>query len=161
MVAEMQLSDRIRLRIRLHDFHVLMAVVQAGSMRKAAQVLNTTQPAISRSIADLEQTIGAPLLDRSRHGVEPTEYGRALLDGGVAMSMSVQAVKNIEFIANPTVGEVRVGAHEPLIVGVLPAVFDHLHRKYPGISIYSTPIAQNTQQYRDLRERESTSCSGA
>jgi DNA-binding transcriptional LysR family regulator len=65
-----------------------------------------------------------------------------------------QAVKNIEFIANPTVGEVRVGAHEPLIVGVLSAVFDHLHRKYPGISIHSTPIAQNAQQYRDLRERK-------
>ena len=119
MVAGMQLSDRIGRRIKLHDLHVLMAVVQAGSMSKAAQVLNTTQPAISRSIADLEQTIGAPLLDRSRHGVEPTEYGRALLDGGAAMFDDLrQAVKNIEFIANPTVGEVRVGAHEPLIVGV-------------------------------------------
>ena len=151
----MQLSDRIGRRIKLHDLHVLMAVVQAGSMSKAAQVLNTTQPAISRSIADLEQTIGAPLLDRSRHGVEPTEYGRALLEGGAAMFDDLrQAVKNIEFIANPTVGEVRVGAHEPLIVGVLPAVFDHLHRKYPGISIHSTPIAQNAQQYRDLRERK-------
>jgi DNA-binding transcriptional LysR family regulator len=155
MVAGMQLSDRIGRRIKLHDLHVLMAVVQAGSMSKAAQVLNTTQPAVSRSIADLEQTIGAPLLDRSRHGVEPTEYGRALLDGGAAMFDDLrQAVKNIEFIANPTVGEVRVGAHEPLIVGVLPAVFDHLHRKYPGISIHSTPIAQNAQQYRDLRERK-------
>ena len=63
----MQPSDRIARRLRLHDLHVLMAVVQAGSMSKAAQVLNTTQPAISRSIADLEQTIGAPLLDRSRY----------------------------------------------------------------------------------------------
>ena len=61
-----------------------------------------------RSIADLEQTIGAPLLDRSRHGVEPREYGRALLDGGAAMFDDLrQAVKNIEFIANPTVGEVH------------------------------------------------------
>jgi DNA-binding transcriptional LysR family regulator len=78
-----------------------------------------------------------------------------LLDGGAAMFDDLrQAVKNIEFIANPTVGEVRVGANEPLIVGVLPAVFDHLHRKYPGISIHSTPIAQNAQQYRDLRERK-------
>ena len=114
MGAGMQLSDRIGRRIKLHDLHVLMAVVQAGSMSKAAQVLNTTQPAISRSIADLEQTIGARLLDRSRHGVEPTEYGRALLDGGAAMFDDLrQAVKNIEFLANPTVGEVRVGAHDP------------------------------------------------
>ena len=49
----MQLSDRIGRRMKLHDLHVLMAVVQAGSMSKAATLLNTTQPAISRSIAEL------------------------------------------------------------------------------------------------------------
>ena len=62
----MQLSDRIGRRIKLHDLHVLMAVAQAGSMSRAAQLLNTTQPAISRSIADLEHTLGVRLLDRRR-----------------------------------------------------------------------------------------------
>ena len=52
-----------------------------------------------------------------------------------------QAVKNIEFLADPTVGEVRVGTHDPIIVGLLPAVFDRLHRKYPGISIHVTTIS--------------------
>ena len=56
MGPAMQLSDRIGRRIKLHDLHVLMAVEQAGSMSKSARVLNTTQPAISRSIADLEQS---------------------------------------------------------------------------------------------------------
>ena len=51
--------------MKLHDLHVLMAVVQAGSMNKAAALLNTTQSAISKSIADLEQTIGVRLLDRN------------------------------------------------------------------------------------------------
>src|SRR6476619_6433515 len=55
--AEMQLSDRIGRRMKLHDLHVLMAVVQAGSMNKAAALLNTGQSAISRSIAELEHTI--------------------------------------------------------------------------------------------------------
>jgi DNA-binding transcriptional LysR family regulator len=151
----MQVGDRIGRRIKLHDLHVLMAVVQAGSMSRAAQLLNTTQPAVSRSIADLEHTIGVRLLDRSRHGVEPTKYGRALLDGGVAVFDDLrQAVKNIEFLADPTVGEVRVGAHDPLIVGLLPAVFDHFHRSYPGISLHVTPVAQNAQQFNDLRERK-------
>ena len=79
----MQVSDRIGRRMKLHDLHVLMAVVQAGSMNKAAALLNTGQSAISRSIAELEHTIGVRLLDRNPQGVEPTEYGRALLDGGV------------------------------------------------------------------------------
>jgi DNA-binding MarR family transcriptional regulator len=52
-----QLSDRIGLRMKLHDLHVLMAVVQAGSMSKAAALLNTSQPAVSRSIAELERTL--------------------------------------------------------------------------------------------------------
>ena len=150
----MQLSDRIGRRMKLHDLHVFMAVVQAGSMCRAAQLLNTTQSAISRSIADLEHTVGVRLLDRGRHGVEITEYGRAVLDGGAAMFDDLrQAVKNIEFLTDPTVGEVRVGTHDPMIVGLLPAVFERLHRKYPGISIHVTPIAPSAQQYRGLRER--------
>ena len=80
----MQVSDRIGRRMKLHDLNVLMAVVQAGSMSKAATLLNTTQSAISRSVADLEQTVGARLLDRGPQGVEPTQYGRALLDRGAA-----------------------------------------------------------------------------
>src|SRR5262245_10507027 len=145
-MAAMQLNDRIGRRIKLHDLHVLMAVVQAGSMSKAAQLLSTTQSAISRSIADLEHTIGARLLDRGRHGTEPTEYGRALLDGGVAMFDELhQAVKKIEFLGDPTIGEVRIGTHDPIIVGLLPAVFDRLHRKYPGISIHVTPTVASAQ----------------
>ena len=101
----MQVSDRIGRRMKLHDLHVLMAVVQAGSMNKAAVLLNTGQSAISRSIAELEHTIGVRLLDRNPQGVEPTEYGRALLDGGVAVFDDLrQAVKNIEFLADPTAG---------------------------------------------------------
>ena len=54
----MQFTDRIARRMKLHDLHILMAVVQAGSMNKAAAVLNMTQPAVSRSIAELERTVG-------------------------------------------------------------------------------------------------------
>jgi len=124
----MQLSDRIGLRMKLHDLHVLMAVVQAGSMSKAAALLNTTQPAISRSIAELERTIGARLLDRNSQGIEVTEYGRALLDGGVAVFDDLrQAVKNIKFLADPTAGEVRIGCNHFLaasfVAAVIPSAF--------------------------------------
>src|SRR5215213_6657476 len=111
MGLDMQLSDRIGRRMKLQDLHVLMTVVQAGSMGKAAQRLNITQPAISRSIAELEHAFGVRLLDRHRQGVEPTEYGRALLDCGAAVFDDLrQGVKNIEFLADPTAGEVRIGS---------------------------------------------------
>jgi DNA-binding transcriptional LysR family regulator len=117
-------------------------------------MLNTTQPAVSRSIADLERTIGVRLLDRGRQGAEPTAYGRALLDGGTAMFDDLrQAVKNIEYLADPTVGEVRVMATDPIIVSVIPAVLDRLRRKHPGISVHVTPIVMDAQRSIDLRER--------
>src|ERR1700704_3003350 len=81
----MQLSDRIGRSMKLHDLHVLMAVVQAGSMNKAAVLLDTTQPAVSKSIGELERAVGVRLLDRNAQGVEPTACGRALLDGGTAV----------------------------------------------------------------------------
>src|SRR6185437_12668494 len=98
----MQLSDRIGRRMKLHDLHVLMAVAEAGSMNKAATLLNTRQSAISRSIADLEQSVGVRLVNRGPRGVEPTQYGRALLDGGTAVFDDLRrAMKTIEFLADP------------------------------------------------------------
>jgi len=153
-MTNMQMSDRIGCRMKLHDLHVLMAVAQAGSMSRAAQLLNTTQPAISKSIADLEDAVGVRLLDRGRHGAEPTPYGRALLDGGVAAFDDLrQAVKNIEFLADPTAGEVRVGTHNP-IAGLIPTVFDRLHKTHPGISVHLTTVPTDPQQFRLLRERK-------
>src|SRR4249920_3054979 len=108
----MRLSDRIGCRMKLRDLHVLMAVVQTGSMSKAAALLNTGQSAISRSIAELEHALNVRLLDRGRQGVKPTEYGRALLDGGTAVFDDLrQTVRNIEFLADPTTGEVRIGCN--------------------------------------------------
>ena len=101
----MQIGDRITRRMKLHDLRILMAVAQAGSMNKAAVFLNMTQSAVSRSIAELERTVGVRLLDRTARGVEPTEYGRAMLECGVAVFDDLrQGVKNIEFLADPTAG---------------------------------------------------------
>src|SRR4051812_36295606 len=105
--CEMQFSDRIARHVKLHDLHILMAVAQAGSMNKAAALLNMTQSAVSRSVAELEHIVGVSLLDRYARGVEPTECGRALLDCGVAVFDDLrQGAKKIEFLTNPAAGEV-------------------------------------------------------
>jgi DNA-binding transcriptional LysR family regulator len=64
-------DDRARRRFKLRDLDVLMAVIDAGSMGKAAARLGMAQPAVSKAVADLEHMLGARLLDRSRQGVEP------------------------------------------------------------------------------------------
>jgi DNA-binding transcriptional LysR family regulator len=132
MGAAMQPNDRFERQMKLRDLRILMTVVQAGSMGKAAKRLNTAQPAISRSIAELEQALGVRLLDRQRQGVEPTEYGRALLDCGVAVFDDLrQGVKNIEFLADPTAGEMRIGSNSLLAASFVSAVVDRLSRRHP------------------------------
>ena len=133
----MQLSDRIGRRMKLHDIHVLMAVVQAGSMGKAAALLNTTQSAISRSMADLESAVGVRLLDRGPQGVEPTQYGRALLKRGVAVFDELkQSIQDIEFLSDPTAGELRIGSGIALAEGIVLAVIERLSRQYPRVAFH-------------------------
>jgi DNA-binding transcriptional LysR family regulator len=151
----MQLSDRIGRRMKLQDLHVLMTVVQAGSMRKAASLLNMSQPSISRSIAELENAVGVRLLDRNPQGVGPTAYGRALLDGGTAMFDELyQAVKNIEFLADPTAGEVRIGSIIPIAASFVSAVVDRLSQRYPRMVFHfmnpSTDMLHHKLHERDV-----------
>lgn len=150
----MQLSDRIGKRMKLQDLHVLMAVVQAGSMGKAALMLNTTQPNISRSIAELELAFGVRLLDRHRRGIEPTECGRALLDCGAAVFDELRrGVKSIEFLADPTAGEVRIGSTAFLAASFVSALVDRLSRRHPRIRFQLVTGYMETL-YRDLSERK-------
>jgi len=153
MGAVMQLSDRIGNRMKLQDLHVLMTVVQAGSMGKAAQILNTTQPNISRSIGELEQALGVRLLDRHRQGIEPTEYGRALLDCGVAAFDDLrQGVKNIAFLADPAAGELRIGTTTFLAATFVSALVDRLSRRYPRI-VFHLVTGYTETLHRELAER--------
>src|SRR3954447_4929834 len=106
----MDWTHRVGSRLQLRDLHILLTVVQWGSMAKAARHLAVSQPVVSAAIADLEQAIGVRLLDRNRQGIEPTIYGRALLKhGAVAFDALKQGVKEIEFLADPTAGELRIG----------------------------------------------------
>jgi len=149
----MQLSDRIGNRMKLQDLHVLMTVIQAGSMGKAAQILNTTQPNISRSIGELEQALGVRLLDRHRQGIEPTEYGRALLDCGAAVFDDLrQGVKNIAFLADPTAGELRIGTTTFLAASFVSALVDRLSRRYPRL-VFHLVTGYTETLHRELAER--------
>lgn len=150
----MQASDRIGRRLKLHDLHALMCVAQAGSMSKAAKLMNTTQSAVSRSIAELEHAFGVPLLDRHAGGVEPTSFGRALLDGGTAVFDDLrQAVRQIEFLADPTVGEVRVGGPSSMVESFFPVAIARLNRRYPKLAVEVLQYASGPAMYQNLRER--------
>lgn len=150
----MQWEDRIGRHIKLRDLHILMAVAERGSMAKAAETLAISQPVVSKSVADLEHSLGVRLLDRSPQGVEPTIYGRAIIESSVAVFDGLrQGVRHVEFLADPTAGEVRIGCTEVMTAGLLPAVIDRLARQFPRLVFNVTQAPRIELQYHDLRAR--------
>ena len=154
VMPAMQLKDRIGCRLKLQDIHVLMTVVEMGSMGKAAAVLNTGQPAISRSVAELERALGVQLLERNRQGVRTTEYGRAFLSGGTAVFDDLrQSVRNVASLADPAVGEVRIGCNPTLAPGFVAALIDQMSRRYPRATFQVVVTAQSDRLHRELADR--------
>src|SRR6476469_6469517 len=129
-------ENRISRRLRFRDLQVFFSVVQCGSMAKAAHELGVTQPAVSEVVAGLEHAFGVRLFDRSPPGVEPTVYGRALLKRGVAACDELrQGIRDIEFLVDPTKGEVRIGCVDSLAGGLLAPFVQKFCRRYPGVDI--------------------------
>jgi DNA-binding transcriptional LysR family regulator len=149
-------EGRIGRRVRLRDLHVFLVVLQWGSMAQAAHRLSVTQPAVSKAIADLEQTLRVRLLDRGPKGVEPTLYGRVLARRALAAFDELrQCVGEIEFMADPTAGEVRIGCHESLAAALLPDVIRRLAADCPGLTVHVTQVSRAINlEISLLRERK-------
>src|SRR5439155_13750804 len=109
MLKKIDWDSQIGRRLRLRDLHVFFTVAQRGSMAKAAAQLGVSTPTVSEVIADLEHGLGVRLLDRSPKGVEPTTYGDALLKRTLVVFDELkQSIRDIEFLADPTTGEIRI-----------------------------------------------------
>ena len=149
----MHIDARIGSRLKLRDLNIFLAVAEGGSMSKAANQLAVSQPAVSKAISNMEHALGVPLLERRARGVEPTLYGRALIKRSIAVFDELrQSVKEIEFLADPTRGEVSIGCTQPLGAGLVPAVIDKITRQHPGTS-FNVSEADLTVLQGELRDR--------
>src|SRR5262245_10713813 len=141
-------------RLKLRDLHILLAVVEWGSMAKAAKHLAVSQPVVSRAIAELERGLGVQLLDRTSQGVEPTVYGQTVLNRGLAVFDELRgSVKDIRFLSDPMAGELRIGSTQAIAGGLLAAVLDRLSVQRPRISFHVKLGDAAVLHYHDLRER--------
>ena len=141
-------------RIRLRDLHILLAVAESGSMSKAATQLAISHPVVSKTISDLEQTVGVRLFDRTSQGVELTAYGQTLLKCGVLVFDEMrQGLKQIKFLTDPNSGELRIGCREIMVVGLLPAILERFWRRHPRIRVHVVHAYTAMQQFQELRAR--------
>jgi LysR family pca operon transcriptional activator len=123
-------------------------------MAKAATDLSVTAPAVSKVISEMERLLGVRLLDRMPQGVTPTIYGEALVNGAVTLFDELrQTVRKIDFLADPTVGELRIGTTDSPMGGLLPVVLGGLARTHPRL-VFDVTLGNSTQDLSNkLRAR--------
>jgi DNA-binding transcriptional LysR family regulator len=155
MARLIQWEHQIGRRLRLRDLFVFFTVVEYGSMAQAGAKLGVSTPSISQVIAALEHALGVRLLDRSPTGVVTTPYGEALLARGRAAFDELRlGIRDIEFIADPRVGELRIGCPESIAAGFLVPVLERFSRDNPRVRFHVVPVHQPTVEFPELRERK-------
>jgi DNA-binding transcriptional LysR family regulator len=115
-----------------------VAVVDSGSIAEAARRLKLTPTAVAQRIRALESEIGADLLVRSGRTVQPTEAGAAILSRTRMFLGQVRDLKSIAAAGRPS-GELRIGAFQAAVTGLLPDMLALMAKKYPQITVYIAP----------------------
>jgi LysR family hca operon transcriptional activator len=153
--------------LELRHLRYFVAVAQARSLRLAAEeMLNTTQPSLSRQIRDLEQEVGTPLLLRGSRGVELTPAGRVFLDHArTVLSQAETAMQSARLAAIPSKPSFSLG----IMIGHdstwLPAALRLLSKQLPSIHVVistqnspqlAAAISQNRMDAAFLRKEDGT-----
>ena len=147
-------EDLIGRRLRLKDIHVFMAVAKSGGMAKAAEQLDLSQPAVSEVISGLEHALRVKLFDRNPRGVELTGYGRALLRRVIAVFDELDhGLAEIEGLADPGSGEVRIGCPESIAAAIVPPIVRQFKRDHPRVVLQVENVSTRTMELPELRSR--------
>lgn len=107
--------------LKLSQLRHLVAVAEAGSLRQAARMLFLSQSSITKSIQQLEHSVGVELLQRTAQGVVPTTAGRALIARARAIDNELREARNdIDDLLGLGSGEIRVAASPTVATSLLP-----------------------------------------
>ncbi|MGA2893690.1 MAG: LysR family transcriptional regulator [Xanthobacteraceae bacterium] len=121
--------------MKLSQLRNFIAVVEAGAFRQAAKNLNLSQSSVSKSIQQLEDELGAEMLQRSALGVTPTAPGKALLNRAKLIEAELRHARNdVQTIQGAQVGEIRVSASPTVAMGLLPHAVVAFQRTRPRVS---------------------------
>jgi len=135
-------SDNQGLSMRLSQIRDFLAVVDAGSMRAAARALGLSQPALTKSIRQLEEELGGVLVTRSVRGAQPTEIGRAFLARARSVTADLRrAREEVAQLRGARGGSLTVGAAPAPALGLLPNALARLRRRWHEAKICVTDIS--------------------
>lgn len=140
--------------IRLRHLHTFVAVAQQGTLGRAAETLNLSQPALSKTLNELEQLTGTRLFERGRLGAQLTLVGEQFLTHAVkvldALNSAGQALNRKEGLNNDIV---RIGALPTAALGILPTVIGQFHKQQKDITLQVATM-NNTMLLAGLKSGE-------
>lgn len=136
-VSVVRAADRIEGRLKLRQFALAIAIHDHGSLHKAAEALNITQPAATSALKELETTFGTTLFDRSRAGMEPTMFGRLLVERARIILGNIRSTAlEIQELQGGASGEVRVGTLPSSALGIIPQAIVLCRQRRPGVQLH-------------------------
>lgn len=128
--------------MELQQLEYFKVVAKLQHMTQAAEQLNISQPALSKSISNIEQEIGVPLFDRQGRSIYLNRYGKLFLESvDIILKEFQKAKQEITELVKPGYGEVSLGFIHTLGMEVVPDLMAHIHEKYPNMKFNLTQAA--------------------
>ena len=122
--------------MKIHQLQALVGVVNQGSIRAAARSLHLTQAALTKSLKQLEEDHGVPLLIRKASGIQLTTAGQSLHTRAKLVLRQLQIAKDeLKQAKGQESGLVRIGVTPYLMLTVLGESFHWFRRRYPNVSL--------------------------
>ncbi len=119
-------------RLKLHQLRDFVAIAQHGSLRGAARALGLAQPALTRSLRELERELNASLVERHTRGVVLTEIGQRFLQRAQSATEEIRrAVEEVAQLAGASQGSVAIALSTAAMIALLPDGARAFRRHYP------------------------------
>lgn len=123
--------------MKLTQLRNLIAVAEVGTVRQAANMLNLSQSSVTKSIQQLELSLGVELLHRTPQGVFPTAAGSALIRRAKVVEAELRQARNdVESAQSAAVGEIKISASPTVSVGLLPRAIVNFRKTRPRVSFH-------------------------
>jgi LysR family transcriptional regulator, pca operon transcriptional activator len=123
-------------RLKVQHFRAVDAIAAHGSLLKAATALSLTQPALSKSVRDVEDILGVKLFERNARGVSPTAPGLAFIESARRLLAELRRLdETLDVLSSPGKGGIAIGVLPTAASGVLPGVLARIRTVEPEIRI--------------------------
>lgn len=146
------------MQIKLHQLKAFNAIAEQGSIRGASRALSLSQPAVTKSMRELEETVGTALVHRGAKGIVLTQCGEAFFRRSRLILRELHlAQEDIQQFLDSVRGNVSIGVGASIAIGLMPEVIAKFTKEFPEARIQVTD-GQIQRHIHRLRQGEIDFC---